>query len=148
MRFQHWQNLHIIIVTILVFTWHRINCCTRHRVELQLVRLGQGKTMAGTEIVEKTESKIREIRQQMRVPQLCQQQHENKRRKPLKFKLGDMVMLKVSPWKCLIRFGKRESLVLNILDLSKSYGDSQKLYIDWIYLQSFKLSIMFSIFLI
>nr|GEW68407.1 hypothetical protein [Tanacetum cinerariifolium] len=30
-----------------------------------------------------------------------------KRRKPLEFQVGDMVMLKVSPWKGVIRFGKR-----------------------------------------
>nr|GEY33610.1 putative reverse transcriptase domain-containing protein [Tanacetum cinerariifolium] len=32
------------------------------------------------------------------------------RRKPLKFQVGDKVMLKVSPWKGVIRFGKREKL--------------------------------------
>ncbi|GJY58316.1 putative reverse transcriptase domain-containing protein [Tanacetum coccineum] len=32
------------------------------------------------------------------------------RRKPLKFKVGDKVMLKVSPWKGVIRFGKRGKL--------------------------------------
>ncbi|GJT01828.1 putative reverse transcriptase domain-containing protein [Tanacetum coccineum] len=30
------------------------------------------------------------------------------RRKPMEFSVGDMVMLKVSPWKGVIRFGKRE----------------------------------------
>ncbi|GKE74947.1 putative reverse transcriptase domain-containing protein, partial [Tanacetum coccineum] len=32
------------------------------------------------------------------------------RRKPLEFQVGDRVMLKVSPWKGVIRFGKREKL--------------------------------------
>ncbi|GJR31661.1 putative reverse transcriptase domain-containing protein [Tanacetum coccineum] len=32
------------------------------------------------------------------------------RRKPLEFQVGDMVMLKVSPWKGVIRFGKRGKL--------------------------------------
>nr|GEV35986.1 retrotransposon protein, putative, Ty3-gypsy subclass [Tanacetum cinerariifolium] len=32
------------------------------------------------------------------------------RRKPMEFKVGDMVMLKVSPWKGVIRFGKRGKL--------------------------------------
>ncbi|GJX01793.1 putative reverse transcriptase domain-containing protein [Tanacetum coccineum] len=32
------------------------------------------------------------------------------RRKPLKFKVGDKVMLKMSPWKGVIRFGKRGKL--------------------------------------
>ncbi|GJU90953.1 hypothetical protein Tco_1303376 [Tanacetum coccineum] len=32
------------------------------------------------------------------------------RRKPMEFSVGDMVMLKVSPWKGVIRFGKRGKL--------------------------------------
>ncbi|GJX46354.1 hypothetical protein Tco_0271544 [Tanacetum coccineum] len=32
------------------------------------------------------------------------------RRKPLEFKVGDKVMLKVSPWKGVIRFGRRGNL--------------------------------------
>ncbi|GKF17893.1 hypothetical protein Tco_0062811, partial [Tanacetum coccineum] len=32
------------------------------------------------------------------------------RRKPLEFQIGDKVMLKVSPWKGVIRFGKRGKL--------------------------------------
>ncbi|KAI3754864.1 hypothetical protein L1987_54656 [Smallanthus sonchifolius] len=33
--------------------------------------------------------------------------YADKRRKPLEFQVGDMVLLKVSPWKGVIRFGKR-----------------------------------------
>ncbi|GJY06391.1 putative reverse transcriptase domain-containing protein [Tanacetum coccineum] len=36
--------------------------------------------------------------------------NNNKRRKPLEFKEGDHVMLKVSPWKGVIRFRKKEKL--------------------------------------
>ncbi|GKB90687.1 putative reverse transcriptase domain-containing protein [Tanacetum coccineum] len=34
--------------------------------------------------------------------------YADRRRKPLEFEVGDNVMLKVSPWKGVIRFGKRE----------------------------------------
>ncbi|GKE54204.1 hypothetical protein Tco_1489360 [Tanacetum coccineum] len=34
----------------------------------------------------------------------------DRRRKPLEFEVGDKVMLKVSPWKGVIRFGKRGKL--------------------------------------
>ncbi|GJX07624.1 putative reverse transcriptase domain-containing protein [Tanacetum coccineum] len=34
----------------------------------------------------------------------------DKRLKPLEFDVGDMVLLKVSPWKGVVRFGKREKL--------------------------------------
>ncbi|GKA65060.1 putative reverse transcriptase domain-containing protein, partial [Tanacetum coccineum] len=36
--------------------------------------------------------------------------YADKRRKPLEFSLGDYVLLKVSPWKGVIRFGKKEKL--------------------------------------
>ncbi|GKC23412.1 putative reverse transcriptase domain-containing protein [Tanacetum coccineum] len=38
------------------------------------------------------------------------QNYADVRRKPMEFSVGDMVMLKVSPWKGVIRFGKRGKL--------------------------------------
>ncbi|GJT89589.1 putative reverse transcriptase domain-containing protein [Tanacetum coccineum] len=40
----------------------------------------------------------------------CQKSYADVRRKPLEFQVGDKVMLKVSPWKGVIRFGKRGKL--------------------------------------
>nr|GEX61372.1 putative reverse transcriptase domain-containing protein [Tanacetum cinerariifolium] len=39
-----------------------------------------------------------------------QKSYADVRQKPLEFQVGDKVMLKVSPWKGVIRFGKREKL--------------------------------------
>nr|GEY96544.1 reverse transcriptase domain-containing protein [Tanacetum cinerariifolium]GEZ05773.1 reverse transcriptase domain-containing protein [Tanacetum cinerariifolium] len=39
-----------------------------------------------------------------------QKSYADRRRKPLEFQVGDKVMLKISPWKRLIRFGKRWKL--------------------------------------
>ncbi|GJT48005.1 putative reverse transcriptase domain-containing protein [Tanacetum coccineum] len=36
--------------------------------------------------------------------------YADKRRKPLEFSVGDYVLLKVSPWKGVVRFGKKEKL--------------------------------------
>ncbi|GKF31346.1 putative reverse transcriptase domain-containing protein, partial [Tanacetum coccineum] len=36
--------------------------------------------------------------------------YADKRRKPLEFEVGDRVLLKVSPWKGVIRFGKKGKL--------------------------------------
>ncbi|GJY53013.1 putative reverse transcriptase domain-containing protein [Tanacetum coccineum] len=36
--------------------------------------------------------------------------YADKRRKPLKFSVGDYVLLKVSPWKCMVRFRKKGKL--------------------------------------
>ncbi|GJS84263.1 putative reverse transcriptase domain-containing protein [Tanacetum coccineum] len=40
----------------------------------------------------------------------CQKSYANVRRKPIEFQVRDKVMLKVSPWKWVIRFGKRGKL--------------------------------------
>nr|GEV30245.1 putative reverse transcriptase domain-containing protein [Tanacetum cinerariifolium] len=40
----------------------------------------------------------------------CQKSYAGVRQKPLKFQVGDKVMLKVSPWKGVIHFGKRGKL--------------------------------------
>jgi hypothetical protein len=68
------------------------------------------KPLAGPEIVAQTEEKVKAIREHMQVAQLRQKQYADKRRKPIEFRVGDMVMLKVSPWKSIIRFGKRGKL--------------------------------------
>ncbi|GJZ89321.1 hypothetical protein Tco_0661103 [Tanacetum coccineum] len=39
-----------------------------------------------------------------------QKSYANNRRKPLEFQVGDHVMLKVSPWKGVVRFGKKGKL--------------------------------------
>nr|GEV09007.1 hypothetical protein [Tanacetum cinerariifolium] len=44
--------------------------------------------------------------------------YANVRRKPMEFEVGDMVMLKVSPWKGVIRFEKRdENLVIPLKEI-------------------------------
>ncbi|GKC60529.1 hypothetical protein Tco_1088127 [Tanacetum coccineum] len=39
-----------------------------------------------------------------------QKSYADKRRRPLKFEVGDKVMLKVAPWKGVVRFGKHGKL--------------------------------------
>nr|GEU77002.1 retrotransposon protein, putative, Ty3-gypsy subclass [Tanacetum cinerariifolium] len=39
-----------------------------------------------------------------------QKSYADKRRKPLEFSVGDYVLLKVSPWKGVVRFGKKRKL--------------------------------------
>ncbi|GJZ01749.1 putative reverse transcriptase domain-containing protein [Tanacetum coccineum] len=41
-----------------------------------------------------------------------QKSYADNRRKPLEFEVGDRVMLKVSPWKGVVRFGKKGKLAL------------------------------------
>ncbi|GJU12812.1 putative reverse transcriptase domain-containing protein [Tanacetum coccineum] len=62
------------------------------------------------EIIHETTKKIVQIRQHLQAARDRQRSYANIRRKPLEFQVGDRVMLKVSPHKGVIRFGKREKL--------------------------------------
>ncbi|GJT14764.1 hypothetical protein Tco_0873470 [Tanacetum coccineum] len=54
--------------------------------------------------------KIVLIKQRIQAAQDRQNSYANLKRKPMEFKVGDRVMLKVSPWKGVIRFSKRGKL--------------------------------------
>ncbi|GJR55814.1 putative reverse transcriptase domain-containing protein [Tanacetum coccineum] len=54
--------------------------------------------------------KIVQIKQRMQAARDRQKSYADVRRKPLEFQVGDRVMLKVSPWKGVVRFGKRGKL--------------------------------------
>ncbi|GJZ43609.1 putative reverse transcriptase domain-containing protein [Tanacetum coccineum] len=51
-----------------------------------------------------------EIKKRIQAVRDKQKSYADRRRKPLEFEVGDKVILKVSPWKGVIRFGKREKL--------------------------------------
>ncbi|GJX02650.1 hypothetical protein Tco_0188566, partial [Tanacetum coccineum] len=54
--------------------------------------------------------KIVQIRQRLQAARDRQRSYDNIRRKPLEFQVGDRLMLKVSPRKGIIQFGKWEKL--------------------------------------
>ncbi|KAI3755105.1 hypothetical protein L1987_54899 [Smallanthus sonchifolius] len=66
--------------------------------------------LTGPALVLETSEKIVQIRNRMAAARDRQMSYADKLRKPLKFQVGDMVLLKVSPWKGVIRFGKRGKL--------------------------------------
>ncbi|GKC57639.1 putative reverse transcriptase domain-containing protein [Tanacetum coccineum] len=66
--------------------------------------------LTGPEIIQETTEKIIQIRQRLQAARDRQRSYANIRRKPLEFPIGDRVMLKVSPQKGVIRFGKRGKL--------------------------------------
>ncbi|GJY96105.1 putative reverse transcriptase domain-containing protein [Tanacetum coccineum] len=51
-----------------------------------------------------------EIKERLKTARSRQKSYADKRRKPLEFKVGDRVLLKVSPWKGVVRFGKKGKL--------------------------------------
>ncbi|GJR84184.1 putative reverse transcriptase domain-containing protein [Tanacetum coccineum] len=62
--------------------------------------------LTGPEIIHETTEKIVQIRLCLQAARDRQRSYANVRRKPLEFQVGDHVMLKVSPRKGVIRFGK------------------------------------------
>ncbi|GJY84420.1 putative reverse transcriptase domain-containing protein [Tanacetum coccineum] len=66
--------------------------------------------LSGPEIIYETTRKIVQIQQRLQAARDRQRSYSNVRRKPLEFQVGDRVMLKVSPQKGVIRFGKRGKL--------------------------------------
>ncbi|GJY51898.1 putative reverse transcriptase domain-containing protein [Tanacetum coccineum] len=66
--------------------------------------------ITGPELVQETTEKIIQIKQRIQVARDRQKSYADLKRKPMEFQVGDNVMLKVSPWKGVVRFGKRGKL--------------------------------------
>ncbi|GJS60904.1 putative reverse transcriptase domain-containing protein [Tanacetum coccineum] len=71
--------------------------------------------LTGLELIHETTEKIVHIKQIMQATRDRQKSFADVRRKPLEFQVGDPVMLKVSPWEGVIRFGKRRKLNLRYI---------------------------------
>ncbi|KAJ9546700.1 hypothetical protein OSB04_019243 [Centaurea solstitialis] len=79
------------------------------------------RVLGSTEIVLKTTEMVQTIRERLATAQSRQKSYADKRRSDLEFQVGDYVLLKVSPWKGVIRFRKRvragESAVVPLEDI-------------------------------
>ncbi|GJU77305.1 hypothetical protein Tco_1274375 [Tanacetum coccineum] len=69
-----------------------------------------GTQYLGPELIQETTEKIIQIKQRMQAAHDRQKSYADLKRKPMEFQVGDKVMLKVSPWKGVVRFGKRGKL--------------------------------------
>jgi hypothetical protein len=74
------------------------------RTPLNWIEPGE-KAIFGPDIVVEAEATVRRIQENLKVAKLRQESYTNKRRRPLQFKAGDHVYLKVSPMKGVKRFG-------------------------------------------
>ncbi|GKC75497.1 putative reverse transcriptase domain-containing protein, partial [Tanacetum coccineum] len=66
--------------------------------------------LTGPELICDTTEKIIHIKNRLLVARSRQKSYADKRLKPLEFEVGDMVLLKVSPWKGAVHFGKHRKL--------------------------------------
>ncbi|GJX79723.1 putative reverse transcriptase domain-containing protein [Tanacetum coccineum] len=79
------------------------------RSPIMWAEIGEGQ-LIGPELVQETTEKILQIKDRLKVARDHQKSYADKRRKPLEYSIGDYVLLKVSPWKGVVRFGKKGKL--------------------------------------
>ncbi|GKE26764.1 putative reverse transcriptase domain-containing protein [Tanacetum coccineum] len=83
-------------------------------VHLPLVKFSYNNnyhsSLIGPELVQETTEKISQIKNRLKAARDRQKGYADKRRKPLEFNVGDYVLLKVSPWKGVVHFGKKGKL--------------------------------------
>ncbi|GJZ58694.1 putative reverse transcriptase domain-containing protein [Tanacetum coccineum] len=67
--------------------------------------IGEG-SLIGPDLVQETTDKVVLIKEKLKAARDRQKSYADNRRKPLEFEVGDKGLLKVSPWKGVMRFGK------------------------------------------
>ncbi|KAK5840029.1 hypothetical protein PVK06_008895 [Gossypium arboreum] len=71
--------------------------------------LGERQVL-GPELVADTEDKVKLIRDRLKEASNRKKSYADLKRKEIEYSVGDMVFLKVSPWKKILRFGKKGKL--------------------------------------
>nr|GEW42874.1 reverse transcriptase domain-containing protein [Tanacetum cinerariifolium] len=91
-------------------------------------KVGEAQIL-GPELIQETTEKIVQIKQRMQAARDRQKSYADLKRKPMEFQVGDKFMLKVSPWKGVVRFGKRGKLnprvhhTFHVSNLKKFHAD-------------------------
>ena len=75
-------------------------------VGLQCARM----RLVGPELVQITSEKVKVVCDNLKIARDKQKSYVDNRRRDLRFKIGDRVFLKISPWKGVLRFGRRGKL--------------------------------------
>ncbi|GJU19420.1 putative reverse transcriptase domain-containing protein [Tanacetum coccineum] len=89
---------------------------TKCRSPIMWAEVGEGQ-LIGPELVQENTEKISQIKDRLKATGDRQKSYADKRRKPLEFSVGDYVLLKVSPWKGVVRFGEKGKLAPRFVGL-------------------------------
>nr|GEZ87918.1 putative reverse transcriptase domain-containing protein [Tanacetum cinerariifolium] len=73
------------------------------------VEIGES-SLTGLELVQETTDKVVLVKEKPKAVRYRQKIYVDYGRKPLEFEVEDRVLLKVAPWKCVVRFGKKGKL--------------------------------------
>ena len=79
------------------------------RSPLSWLEIGD-RQLSRPDVVQETTDKIKIIKERLKTARDRQKSYADNRRKPLEFQVGDRVLLKISPWKGIVRFGKKNKL--------------------------------------
>ena len=71
--------------------------------------------MIGPDIVKDIEAKVQVIRQRLKAASDRQKSYADLKMKDIEYELDDKVFLKVSPWRKVLRFGKKGNLSLRFI---------------------------------
>ncbi|XP_043811350.1 uncharacterized protein LOC122723353 [Manihot esculenta] len=110
-----WEKLHEALGTKLNFStsFHPQTDGQSERViqtlEDMLRKLSEAK-LIGPDLVRETEEKVRTIKKRLKAASDRQKPYADLKRKDIVYEVGDKVFLKVSPWKMVLRFGKKGKL--------------------------------------
>ncbi|GJV48489.1 putative reverse transcriptase domain-containing protein [Tanacetum coccineum] len=69
-----------------------------------------GSSLIGPELVQEMTDKVVLVKEKPKEARDRQKSYVDYRRKPLEFEVGDQVLLRVTPWKGVVRFGKKSKL--------------------------------------
>nr|GEX44367.1 reverse transcriptase domain-containing protein [Tanacetum cinerariifolium] len=72
--------------------------------------------LIGPKLMQETTNKVVLIKGKLKAVKDRQKSYADNRSKPLEFEVGDQMLLKVSPWKDVIRFGKKGSWHREIME--------------------------------
>ncbi|XP_073122024.1 uncharacterized protein [Henckelia pumila] len=108
-----WEDVTMDFIVGLPVSPRRMNSIwvivDRCRTPLHWDEVGE-RAVLGPDIVTQTVDVIAKIRDRMLTAQSRQKSYSDQRRRDLEFEVGDHVFLKVSPWKGVMRFGKKGKL--------------------------------------
>ncbi|GJY16729.1 putative reverse transcriptase domain-containing protein [Tanacetum coccineum] len=91
-----------------------------HGVPVSIISDHDGRftsRLIGPELVQETTDKDFLIKEKLKAARDRQKRYADNRRKPLEFEVGNQVLLKVSPWKGVIHFGKKGKLAPRVKNL-------------------------------
>ncbi|GJU98854.1 putative reverse transcriptase domain-containing protein [Tanacetum coccineum] len=81
----------------------------KYRSPVLWAEIGES-SLTGLELVQETTDNVVLVKEKPKAARDCQKSYVDYRRKPLEFEVGDRVLLKVTPWKGVVRFGKKGKL--------------------------------------